>query len=344
MKQPRLSLFSFVLLLLFSNSAISKSGKEIAVSAPWKAHILRQTEVPTIEGLTFLSKEVVVRLIPHGAELRPLVEIKGRFDRSDAKLQVGGQDPVWSRTDPKDFSVYAYLNSQISEVAFQIKSTSGEPQTEIVYLFAPEAQEFQVVSTWESVSLGLGLSAITYEQSSFGTFKGLSGLLRARYESPDSGRRWSQIADGSLSVWSLHSSPIAANPQVIDGFWALGYRPTWGERGRTRHTITTGIHASAVYSNGSPFGYGMILAPEIGWRAKFYHDTRQTFSGEIRAVLLRNPEFDRQRQFSLRGTWNQTLRSLRQREIGLGLSDLNFETETHRVRLFLITAHLSLSI
>lgn len=330
--------------ITFLPMAPVQASGEMATLAPWTAHILRQSEVPKLEGLTFPDKKLVVRLIPKSDELRPLVELKGNFNRPGWTLLVYGQRPMTSANNPNDFSVFAYLNSQVNEVTFEAKGPDGKIESETLYLFAPEAQEFQVVSTWESIVLSAGVASFMYEQSFFGRFRSSSGFLRLNYDSPEASSHWGTLAQGQITVLNFASSPIQANPQVVDAHAALSYRLGWGEEGRYRHRIFVGADYSAVYSNGSPFGFAGLMAPEIGWATRYYEDSRNTYMGEFRWVLFGDSSLGDQRALHAGLTWIQTLKSLRRRNLGFSIYDSSFVSDGQKIRVNLVSIQLGFSI
>jgi len=339
-----LALFIFLAVSTVTPSPAHAAPQKMATLAPWVAHVLRQKELPQIQGLTFADKKLVVRLIPTQSELRPLVELKGRFVRPGWTLQIYGKKPIASEKDPDDFSVFAYLNSQVNQVTFEAKGPEGQVESETLYLFAPEAQEFQVVSTWESIILSAGAASFMYEQSFFGRFRSFSGLLRLNYETPTASSKWGAIAQAQMTVLSFASSPIQANPQVVDAHAAVSYRLGFGDQGLFRHQIFLGGDYSAVFSNGSPFGFGGLMAPEIGWVTRYYEDSRNSYTGELRWVLFRDSSLGEQRAIHGGLTWSQTLKSLRRRNLGLSVYDSMFVSEGQKIRVNLISIQLGFSI
>lgn len=338
---PRFLSLGLAVLLV---APLGAHAEEMAMNAPWVAHVLRQTETPQIQGLVFPEKKLVVRLIPKENELRPLVELKGVFDRPNWTLTVQGQKPTPSETNPKEFSVYAYLNSQVNEIRFAAKGPERALEEETLYVFAPEAQEFQVVSTWDSLTLSAGLTSLMYEQSFFGRYRSGSGLLRVSYDSPDSSRRWGYLLQGNITVLSFASSPIQANPQAIDLHGALTYKLGLFEEGRFRNRLFVGGDYQALSSNGSPFGFAGLMAPELGWALKYFEDSRNTYQGQLRWVMYKRVSTGDQRSWVADFVWSSTLKSLRRRDLGFSLYDSTFSSDGQKIRLNMISFLVGFSI
>lgn len=337
----------FVLLLFFiPPETHAQSAPKAPVSAQkmaWVAHILRQTETPNLVGLNFFSRTVPVVLIPKEEELRPLVEFRYRFEREGWKISVQGEEGKLAGTEPFVYSVFAFLNSQISEITFTATGPNGEKESEVVYLFAPEAQEFQVVSTWNSLVGYFGVANLIYEQSRFGVLNAKSLLLGLNYLSADSSSRFGVLGNIQITAATFSSEPISANPQLVDGHLAGVMKLPFREETRWRYKAFVGASYTALLSNGSPFGFAALIAPEVGVIAQYYRNARTSFIIEGRAVLLENYALTKQRGLHAKLTLSETLKSARKQEWSLHLSTTNYESQGQQLAPHLIGFSLGYS-
>lgn len=331
--------FSVFISLTKAQAQAPKTAQKVT----WVANILRQTETPQLQGLNFFSKSAPVVLIANENELRPLVEFKYKFERPGWKIQVQGQDGKLSGDDPTVFSVFAFLNSQISEITFTAVGPKGEKESEVVYLFAPEAQEFQVVSTWSSLVGYFGLANLIYEQSGFGVLNAKSMMIGINYLSADSASLFGLLSGIQMTVATLSSEPIAANPQLIDARVSGTMRLALREDTRWRYKLFLGLSHTTLLSNGSPFGFSSLLAPEVGVLAQYYKTSRLSYLIEARSVLLKDASLFKQRGLHAKLTLSETLKSSRKQEWSLHLSTTDYESEAQRIAPHLIGLSLGYS-
>lgn len=322
----------FIAFLIFSEISFSQSKNfSKGQNVSWLAHILRQTESPQLQGLNFFSKSVPVVLVPNENELRPLVEIKYKFEREGWKIQVQGAPGKIANENDKIYTIFAFLNSQVSEIFFTAIGPEGQKETETVYLFAPEAQEFQVVSTWNSLIGYFGLANLSYEQSGSGVLSTKSLLLGLSYVSADSSSKLGTMAAVKLTAATFSSEPIAASPQYLEAHAALSWRLALKEESRWRYKIFFGVNHMALLSNGSPFGFQGLMAPELGWVSQYFKNARVSYVIETRAVLLKNPTLKSQRGLHALLTLSETLKSGRRQDWTLHLSTTDYVSEGQRI-------------
>lgn len=321
------------LLIFFSTTAFAQSKtlkSNSTTKVAWVAHIMRQSE-SRIPELNFFSTTVPVVLVPNENELRPLVEFRYKYEKEGWTIKVQNAPGKLSGPEANVYSLFAFLNSQISEVHFSAIGPGGERQTEIVYLFAPEAQEFQVVSTWNSLVGYFGVGNIIYEQSGFGVLNAKTALLGLNYMSADSADKFGIASGLQMTVATFESAPIKANPQLIQGHVAGTMRLSFNEATRWRHKFLFGVSYTSLLSNGSPFGFDSLIAPEIGIISQYYMNTRLSYLMEARAVLLEDASFMAQRGLHGQFTLSQTLKSARKQEWALHLSTTDYSSEGQKI-------------
>lgn len=316
----------------------------VGTDVSWLAHVLRQNDSPGITNLKFSQERIPVMLVPHKKDLRPLVEIKVTYDRPDWTLFTPDGKPAKRGSLANEYVIFAFLNSQISELALTAKGPNSEKQTEMIYLFAPEAQEFQVVSPWNALSVSLGFTYLTYEQTLFGVLSSRGGMVGLDYISREGRSRWGYLGHLDMTILSLKSDPIDANPQLIDGRLLMSYRLPWGEQSRWRYKALFGLGYLSMISNGSPFGFSGLKYPDLAIRAQHYLSTKSSFIYEFRLVPLQNFSFEDQRGYHFSWTWSKTLKSLRRQDVILRYSDTQFTTDNQNIGVGLFSISLGYSI
>lgn len=311
----------------------------------WVAHIMRQQKNQQIEDIYFESKILPVYLVPNGEDLRPLVEVS--FFSKNQKLQFTSfnSKKINKKNLSDKYSVYAFLNSQVSELIIIAKDTdSGAEKREIVYLFAPEVQEFQIVKPWSAISASAGLSFLTYDQSRFGVLRMQSAVVTAQYLSTESSNRWGWVAQLDLTVGTYDSKPIDVNPQMIQGEALVSYRMPLSEQSRWRHTALLGVNHISLESNGSLFGFSSLISPSLGWKSKHYLTTTSSLSYEARLNMYDDFSLFSRRGLQLSTTWSTILKSSRRRDISVTYSSAKFDSGNRDVSLDVLMFKLGFSI
>lgn len=319
-------------LLLGSGQAPAQTADKSARRVEWTAQLIRTEAEEQIGGLQFPSKKIPVLLRTQETQIRPLVELRFFFDRPGWSIQVYGQNPK-KGLQPNEYVVFAYLNSQMNEIQFTAKGPEGKFEKESLILFAPEAQEFQIMTTWNTLSFSFGLSQITYKQSRFGVFNSQSGILGIKASAPESSSRWGWTGDLYMTVLTLKSAPVAANPQAIDGSAALTLRLPLQEQTRWRHRLTGGMSYLALLSNGSSFGFSGLISTELGWSSTYFRDTNNSYGLDFRLSPLKGFSLDNQRIYQLGANWVKTLPSSRRQELGARLLNSKFESNFQDLEL-----------
>lgn len=321
-----------------------EAPKEKTKKASWVAHILRQRSESGIQNLSFETERVPVVLVAKNESLRPLVQLKGTYLRDGWQIFAQENKPLTMAEDKKTFTIFAYLNSQVNEVALTAKGPDGAIEREVIYLFAPEAQEFQIVSGWDSIMVSLGIANFSYSQTNFGTFTSTTGVVGVTYLSPEKSSRWGYYGNGDITVLTLDSSPISANPQVISARGDFTYRLPIYETSQWRTRAAAGLYYITMQSNGSPFGFENLFAPDIGVRSQYFKNQRESYVIDFHYVPMESGIFGKQRAFQLGGYWNRTSASLKQWQLGLNYSSSHFESSDQNIEVDMLTLSLGYSI
>ncbi|MEZ4872279.1 MAG: hypothetical protein R2827_08550 [Bdellovibrionales bacterium] len=327
----------------FAQSGKRESAKELArqkelsekvkstQKAIWVAHVLRRKhEEQKISGLQFVSNRVPVFLLPKEDTFKPLVVLKAKFERPGWQLLLGKDTPANSSGVPGEFAIYAFLNSRISQVQFTARSPEGEVERETVYIFAPEANEFKMVSAMDSFLFRAGWANLFYEQTSFGVFNAETLLLGTSYISPERGEPWGWLFDAELTVGTLSSTPIDLNPQFYEMRFGITYALKLFDLQRTRSRMIYSISTMGLVSHGSPFGFGGLFGPSVGVRTEYFTSQSESFFGEI---FLTGYDVDivSERSIGTALTWRKNLENTRQFSLSLKYSNHNFTTAIEEV-------------
>lgn len=310
----------------------------------WVAHVLRQNDGTQIPELEVIQKILPVVLVPHKTDLRPLVEVKVKFDKKNWELFTPDGKPAKKGSNENEFVVFAFLNSQISELAFTIKGPDGENQTEVIYLFAPEVQEFQVVSPWNALSGSLGYTALTYQQTRFGVLALRGGVIGVDYITKEKSSRYGFMGHLDMTIFTFKSDPVPSNPQLVDGRLLLTYRLPYREHTRWRYKGLFGVGYLMMSSNGSPFGFSGLYYPDLALRAQHYLSTQSSFIYEFRFVPLEGVSLSDQRGLHASWTWSKTLKSLRRRDLSIKYSNTRFTSDGQFIGVELLGVSLGYSL
>lgn len=296
--------------------------------ASWVAHVLRKSSSgPPLIGLSFPVQQLPVFMVQSKGALRPLVELRGVFQRPGWRLYLQNKAEARKGRKPEEFVLYAYLNGRISEVSLTARNAEGKTQTEVIYLFAPEAMDLKVASAWDAIMLGFGLASFSYAQTTYGTFAATMGMLSAQYVSPEIWGKLGVYSDLDLTFLTLESSPIEANPQVIEAKLDATYLVRLGSNPKVRWRLVGGMSYLTMSSNGSPFGFADLIAPDFGLRMQYYRNQSSTIIGDLRLGLLEDPTLDANRSLNLTFTWSKLLKSLHRLDLGIEFMSYNFTPE-----------------
>jgi hypothetical protein len=298
--------------------------------ANWSAEIIRkQTEEDGIQNLTFAQTKIPVTLMPSEEVLRPLVEIQGNYNRPGWRLFSLKDLLIESHPGKTEFKLYAYLNSKSNQISLTAQGPDGETETEKVVIFAPEAQEYRIASPWGELLFSLGLSSLSYYQTGFGDFSSKTGIVSLTYTTP----KWklplgvySQLKTTQLT---LSANPSNYGPQIIagklDATYLLPPKPT--------HKVHTRLVAGLTYltllSNGSPFGFANLIAPEFGARAFYPLKKKDSgFTGDLRIAPLGSLSGIAEYGIDLGLGWTTPLKNYHRIEVNLFYSDFAYQADS----------------
>ncbi len=324
---------------------ISKEEKQLmrAQRALWLAHILRDRSGKNIISDLKISKErIPVFLIPQNDSFRPLVKLEVEFNRPGWQLFIGDKLPMRKQADGS-FVLYAYLRSRLNAVEIRARNEQGAEEREILYLFAPEAREFKLVSPFDSVLFTLGHSFLVYEQTSFGTFVAQSLLLGVRYVSPDKGNTFGLLGDFTATVFTYDSSPIEQNPQFMEGRIGITYPVKLIKNPKYRTKLFLGASTINFVSYGSPFGFSGLYSADLGIRTTYYRNGQNSYSGEFHYSPIEFSDPLAESSFRLVLDWSMNLDNLRQAQLGFSYSNHRFKVGFEEIYIDAISVFGSIS-
>ncbi len=341
-----LSLF-LQLFLIFGFAAEPTPPQESPVRGrpmPWVAHLLRQQEGQKISELSFPQERFPVLLVPQKNDLRPLVELRLQFEKPGWELYNQNGKKVKKLKNSNLFVVFAFLNSQVNELVLVAKNTEGESRSEKIYLFAPEVQEFEIVSPWSSIYANVGLSYMTYEQSRFGVLVWKGANVGIGYDTLENSNPIDYHLFARMTVLSFQTQPIAANPQYINAHAHVSYRLPWSENTRWRYYATLGGGYFNLNSFGSDFGFSGLFAPQLAFRAKHFVTTKSSFLYDIKLTPFQNFDLGNSRGFELNWTWSKVLKSSRRQDVSIKYDNTRFQTGGLQVGIEFISLNIGYSL
>lgn len=311
----------------------------------WLAHLLRRTpDNLRLKTLAFSETQIPVLLIARPGNLRPLVEVRGKFGRPGWILYVQNT-PVAQAAGSDDFKFHAFLNGRINEIVLTAKGPGGEVEEERVYLFAPEAQEFTLVSPWNAIVVNAGFSSVDYTQTGFGNYLAYAASIAARYSTFDAPTQISYYGGLEFTALTLASQPEQSNPQFLEARGGAAWMIPFAPNQRSKSQILAGGFYATMISNGSQIGFSNLIAPEIGIRTRYILSPFDALISDFRLVVL-NSEFD----FVDRGylaslTFSRNLINQHRIELGLNYSNASYQAgENARVSYGVLSLMLGYSL
>lgn len=328
-----------------SNSEQAEGAQPITRKTSWIAHLLRRTPLNLrLKTLEFSETQIPVLLIARPGNLRPLVEVNGVFSRSGWTL-FAQNSPVSQSAGKNEFKFFAFLNGRISEVILTAKGPQGEVEEERVYLFAPEAQEFTLVSPWNSVVIGAGFSSVDYTQTGFGNYLAYTGSISARYSTFDAPTQLSYYGSLDFTALTLASQPTQSNPQFIEARFGAAWMLPYSANQSWKTQIIGGGMYSTMISNGSDIGFSNLIAPELGFRTRYVISGFDALITDFRYVFLGSGSDFSDRGYLLNLTYSRTLLNSHRAELGLTYTNYGYKAgDNVRVSFGILSLMLGYSI
>lgn len=259
----------------------SNRPQMIPNKASWEAMVIRQGQ--QIESLEVVSNRLPVVLIERNGVFRPLVEVRLKVNRPGLQVRTANGRLLRSGAQPGEFLAIVYLNSRLNELNVKVvptgdsKSESGGGEVERILIFAPQAQEFKVVSNWDQVSASAGIADVAYDQSTYGKFTTQAILLSARYTPNEFKRKFGVMGKVDFTFFNINPSPEQANPNIVVLDPDLTYRLEQLEKPNWRVWLTGGLSYRHMLTQEKSFGISHLAAPAFGARAQFFEGENDSY-------------------------------------------------------------------
>lgn len=228
------------------------------------AHVIRQQGEELILGLSIVSNELVVEMVNHQSKIRPRVNLKFKYDRKDWQLYL--QDQLLLEPNDQDgiITIPAFLNEKINEVSLFARGPHGALQVEKIYIYAPEAREFEITEPWNVIHLETGLMFLSYKQQYYNEFKMFNTVIGAHVGTPEYKDRWSFKFDFNVAALNIQSNQEQYAPQLFQFNGNINCKLQFDSLLNQYFFVQAGVNYFTMIANGSPFGVKDLVAPLVG--------------------------------------------------------------------------------
>lgn len=294
-----------------------------------------------IEGLDILDDEVPIVLFAKDSAIKPTIAIRGVYKREGWRLfGPDGKQPL-----PTEFTIYAHLRGRVNEIEFTAVGPSKERQKERVYIYAPNARTFYVVSAWENILFSAGLSGFSYSQTGFGVYESINATAAVRYGSPDTDSFMTFVGSAEMMVLALASSPVSTAPQLLEIKADLSLRTNKRPMQRIRHRVLVGGTYVTMFSNGSPFGFSDLMAFEAGLQSRYIASSKVDWIFEVRYVPVAGFQSLGEFGYNIGIARSLLLENARRMEIGFGYTSYDYQAlDTIRIQTSLVSLRIGLTL
>ena len=309
----------------------------------WVAHVLRRKSAQNvITSLEIEEKNLPVFLISRTDELQPTITVNGTFNKPNAKLFAQGTE---LDVDPEthEFEVTMRLRGRLNECKLTAITPDGKKEVETIYIYAPEAMQFQVVSPWDRLVISAGGTFLSYRQSGYGEYQSIGAKLGVRYTSPERKSRWGVYGNLDATVFTFASSPTARGPQLVEAKADATYK-IGSKEDPWQKQIVGGLSYITMFSNGSSFGFANLAAPEFGIRARKVVSPTKAWIFDAHYVALGIPKGFDNFGLNLGLTWSKFIRDSRRIEFGINYSGYYYppaDDQTIRLNEFTVRTGIS---
>jgi hypothetical protein len=312
---------------------VSQEGAADAPSGPRKAGGMAKVTRKAaddgggITGLTLSQSQVPVSLKQNNGKLRPLVAIHGHFKRPGWKLFARKVPLLGKLADPTEFTLFLYMTARSSEITLVAEGPKGETENEDLVVTSPDAQEYRIGSQWGELVAFLGASIFSYNQTVLGDYVSKTGLLSFYYTTPKWEWRLGAYSDMKATLWTVSATDSGYAPQLIQGkadaTWYLNNNP----HELVETSLILGVSYLTLLSNGSPFGFSNLIAPEIGLRSYYPLGFESGLIGDFRYAPINGFLGFTDHGWDLTLAWTTRLANLHRVEIDLCISRLSYHPD-----------------
>jgi len=258
-----------------------------AQKTKWEALIIRESDVTKqIPHLRLINAKIPVFLVQKDTLFRPLVAVEFESKPVPGRVLVAGQIPLAQSRDPRKKILYAYLGSKKNDVTLVYKIGKKVVQTEKILIMAPDAQEYSVVSPWDSLRIALGSTLLSYKQTGYEGFYSWNGMVSLQYHSPEKNKTFGYNFDLDATVLTARATQDGYSPQLVTGKieGVYFYEPMIDSV--MRYHLLFGLNYLNIFSNGAPFGVKNLFTFDVGTRLRYIVDEKVDYYGGARVALF----------------------------------------------------------
>lgn len=309
-----------------NSSQGTTNGPSLDNSSTWVAHLIRDKDLNNrISDLQIKEGTIPVTMIFKDQKFRPLVQIPIEFQRPGWSVFIQEKSLVPSQNQVGFFKLFAYLNSRVNEVDIVVKGPNKELEKERIYIVAPDAQEFKIVSPWDALRLGLGSALLSYKQTGYNNYQAWTGILAVQFHSPEEKSKFGLISDLAMTALTVSSSN-GLSPQLLQFNGDIIYFFPWSPNSRWRKQALIGLDYFTMLSNGAPFGFKDLITPEVGGRARYIVNEQEDMIFEGRYSPLSGVSNLKERGYILSYSRSWLLPNLHRMEAGIRLLDFTYQS------------------
>jgi len=273
----------------------TNSKQQNTQKTTWLAQLIRvKTDQNYIPGLIFELEKNPVVLVRSENKFRPLVTLKGVIKslNQDSVLVLENKFKIPLNSQSGVFKFNVYLTSKKNEINLSLKN-KGQVFNEKIFLVSPEAEEYNVVSPWDSIRVSIGSTYFNYNQTGYVPFYSWVGNLALRYHSPEKLDYFGFNTDLEMTVLTVKSNQNNYAPQVGQYRFELMYFDEWKENPQYKlHYLLGGTYLTML-SNGATFGFKNLLAPDVGVRVRKITGEQTDIAATLRLALMDTKLLDR---------------------------------------------------
>jgi len=309
----------------------------------WIAQVIRiKSSDNVIPDLIFEQERSPVFLVRDTHKFRPLVQLKGVIKNyvkgSQLVLENKYNIPVNEKSGYFQFSVY--LTSKKNEVNLILRR-GDQFRTEKLFLVAPEAEEYNVISPWDSIRISLGTTYFYYNQTGYSPFYSWVGQFALRYHSPERKGYFGFSTDLDLGVVTFKSNQNNFAPQVGQVRFELIYFDERKDDPQQKIHYFLGGTYLTMLSNGAAFGFKNLIAPDIGIRLRQITSEQSDWAATFRLALMDTQLKDRGVEIEL--TSGFIFKNSHRGELGVRYLDYMYSPDKNKDQVSLKMTTLFLS-
>lgn len=312
--------------------------------ASWFAYALRESSYEKrISTLDLDHEKVPVFLVPTENALRPLIKLKFSYPKEDWTLYDAEKKPLQKGDGDHEFVLYAFLKSRVSTVQLYAVGPNEELEEEVVYVYAPEAQEFKTSSVFESLVFRLGHTYYNYKQSGYGTFASNSLFLGLDYRSPEKGKSLGYYGNVGVTLYTYNSSPERRSTHFLEADAGLSYVVPLIKNPKYRSRLHFGLNTANLYTFEGEFGFEGLFGPSIGLRTEYFRSGANSFAASLTLTPYDFSDILGESRLKLSVDWTLNLRNLRRAQVGFAYSRYDFTSSPFEISADMFSLYFGMS-